>query len=148
MPTVPTLHIDTGGTLAVLATSSWVAASSCSTVLATVTLHGPSSSSALTVSYSERSHAAGRIPSTPSRCDNQQPGESETLGLRGCSLTTACPSAPRPLPRRPPSLPRERRPRCTLADKEWDVLLASGAGCVRVALFKDERRGGWGGGAM
>ena len=53
-------------------------------ILATVTLHGPSSSSspsssALTVSYSERSHAAGRIPSTPSLRDYQQPGESETL---------------------------------------------------------------------
>jgi hypothetical protein len=31
------------------------------------------------VSYSERSHAAGRIPSTPSLRDYQQPGESETL---------------------------------------------------------------------
>ncbi len=83
MPTVPTLHID-NGTLAVLASPSCVAFSGCSTVLATVTLHGPSSSpssSDLTVSYSERPHVAGRIPSTPSRRDNQQPGESETLWL-------------------------------------------------------------------
>ena len=46
--------------------------------------------------------------------------------------TTATP--PSLSPRTPPSRP------CTLADKKWEVLLASGVDCVRVALFKDERR--------
>ena len=123
-----------------------VAASECNTVLATVTtLHGSSSSPsspALTVTYSERSHAAGRIPSTLSRRDNQQPGESETLGPGSCNSfrppTTNTPSSLSP--RTPPSRP------CTLADEKWEVLSTSGAGCVRVALFKDERRGGGEGG--
>ncbi len=146
MPTVPTLHIDIG-TLAALATSSCVAVFGCNTVLVTVTLHGSSSSpssSALTVFYSKRSHAAGRTPSTPSRRDNQQLGESATLGLGSCSLTTA--TAPRPLPRRPLSLRRERRPRGPARSPTRSVKCCWRVGRGASGSRSSRTRGGRGGG--
>ena len=143
MPTVPTLHIDTG-TLAALAASSCVAVSGCNTVLATVTLQGPSSSPPLHLRPDRvvlralprrRPHPLHSPPSRqPAARRERDAGAGELFPNNSVRPpTTATPHSLSP--RTPPSRP------CTLTDEKLEVLLASGAGCVRVALFKDERRG-------
>ena len=149
MPTVSTLQIDTG-TLAALASPSCVAVGlqydprdchASRPLLLLLPLLLRPDRVVLRALPRRRPHPLHSLPSRLPAARRERDAVTRELFPNDSIRPPTTATPPSLSPRTPPSRP------CTLADEKWEVLSTSGAGCVRVALFKDERRGE-GGGAM